>query len=250
MIGRSDTYGFNRLLHDHTSYSQVAVFPDSSQISYARYKYQRCSARFETESQLAGVCLDCLKEDIDILGFPYWRRDHRYVGVCAKHNTVISRKCPVCGRNIASHGSGYGHELLWEGCRGRYFHEYESEKNLDERQLAFAKIFAEIGESEIAIDLESVLIHLTNDVTTSCTSGKISKDRLSVIHWYLAASRRISDTRNDYRPDIMYSRGIIDAIAIVHGSFKALLDNLRSKGIRLRRIDELMRLEHPDRSRY
>lgn len=250
VIGRTDTYGFNRLLHDHTNYSQVAVFPDSSQISYARHEYQISYTRFETESQPAGVCIDCLKEDIDTLGFPYWRRDHRYVKVCAKHNAVICRKCPVCGRNIAGHGLWYGHELLWKGCRGRYFHEYESEENYDKRQLVFAKIFAEIGESEIAIDLESVLMHLTDEVTSLCTAGKISKDHLNVIHWYLKLSRKISETGLNYRPDLMYSRGIIDAIAIVHGSFKALLDSLRSKGVLVRSIDDLMRIKYTNRSRY
>ena len=100
LLGRSDTYEFNRLLHEHTSYSQVGVFPDFGQCSYTRGDYQDCFTRFETESQLAGICIDCVKEDIESLGFPYWRRDHRYVEVCAKHNTILLRDCPVCRKDI------------------------------------------------------------------------------------------------------------------------------------------------------
>lgn len=250
VLGRSDTYGFNRLLHDHTSYSQVAVFPDSGQNSYTRSKYPRCSTRFETESQQAGICIDCVKEDIDSLGFPYWRRDHRYVKVCAKHNTVLLRKCPVCGADISRHSLGYGHELLWKGCKGRYLHEYESEKNHDEEKHVFARIFAEIGESEVAVDLECVLTHLADESKKMWNSGKISEQHLSAIYWQLDNSTKISDTDINYRPDFMYSQYIIDTIATVHGSFAGLLDSVRRKGMLVRKIDDLMRVRHTDRSRY
>ncbi|WP_146021750.1 MULTISPECIES: hypothetical protein [unclassified Pseudomonas] len=250
VLGRSDTYGFNRLLHDHTSYSQVAVFPDAGQNSYTRSKYPRCSTRFETESQQAGICIDCIKEDIDFLGFPYWRRDHRYVKVCAKHNTVLLRKCPVCGVDISRHSLGYGHELIWRGCKGRYFHQYESEKNHDEESIVFARIFAEIGESEFAVDLKCVLAHLADEATAMCNSGKISKEYLSSIYWKLDVSRRISDTGTNYRPDFMYSEYMIHTIAVVHGSFAGLIDSVRSKGMLVRSVDDLMRVRHTDRSRY
>lgn len=250
ILGRSDTYEFNRLLHDHTSYSQVAVFPDANQNSYTRGEYKDSYTRFETESQLAGICIDCAKEDINSLGFPYWRRDHRYVKVCAKHNTVLLRKCPVCGYDFSRHSFGYGQDLLWKGCKGRYFHEYESEKNHDEEKLMFAKIFAEIGQSEVAVNLECVLAHLADEATILWSSGKISEKYLTYISWRLDASRRISNTDRNYRPDIMYSDDIIDTIAIVHGSFAGLIDSLRKKGVLVRSVDDLMRVEYTDRSRY
>lgn len=250
ILGRPDTYEFNRLLHDHTSYSQVAVFPDASQSSYTREEYKGSSTRFETESQLAGICIDCAKEDINSLGFPYWRRDHRYVRVCAKHNTVLLRKCPVCGHDFNRHSLGYGHELLWKGCKGRYFHEYESEKNQDEEKLIFARIFAEIGRSEVAVNLECVLAHLADEAKIFWSSGKISEKYLTYISWRLYVSRRISDTDRNYRPDIMYSDDIIDTIAIVHGSFAGLIDSLRRKGVLVRSVNDLMRVEYTDRSRY
>lgn len=250
VLGRSDTYEFNRLLHDHTSYSQVAVFPDASQNSYTRGEYKDSYTRFETESQLAGICIDCVKEDINSLGFSYWRRDHRYVKVCAKHNTVLLRKCPVCGYDFSHHSFGYGQDLLWKGCKGRYFHEYESEKNHDEQKLIFARIFAEIGQSEVAVNLECVLAHLADEAKILWSSGKISEKYFTYISWRLDASRRISNTDRNYRPDIMYSDDIIDTIAIVHGSFAGLIDSLRRKGVLVRSVDDLMRVEYTDRSRY
>lgn len=249
VLGKSDTYGFNRLLHDHTNYPQVAVFPDHDQHSYSRLTYPRCSTRFETESQLAGCCIDCVKEDINSLGFAYWRRDHRYVKVCAKHNTILLRRCPICGWDIRNHGWGYGHQLLWTGCKGRFFHWCESTENQDEENLAFARVFAEIGESEVAIDLEIVLAHLADEATTFWNAGGISKEHLIAIYRWLDSSKRISETGWNYRPDIIYSEGIIATIVAVHGSFSGLLDSLRRKGVTVRSVDDLMRVEHPD-SRY
>ncbi|WP_157829690.1 hypothetical protein [Pseudomonas fluorescens] len=244
VLGRSDTYGFNRLLHDHTSYSQVAVFPDSGQQSYTRWSYQTSTIRFETESQLPGICIDCVKEDIDSLGFPYWRRDHRYVKVCAKHNTVLLRKCPVCGADISRHSLGYGHDLLWNGCKGRYIHQYESKKNQDEGQRLFSRIFAEIGESKLAVDLEFVLAHLADEAITLSAAGKISEEKLNAIYWRLDGARRISDTKINYRPDVIYSQNIIDVIGAVYGSFAGLLDRLDKAGGLVRNVDDLMRVEY------
>lgn len=247
VLGRSDTYGFNRLLHDHTSYSQVAVFSDSSQNSYTRWSYQTSSTRFETESQHSGICIECVKEDIDSLGFPYWRRDHRYVKVCAKHNTVLLRKCPVCGVQVSCHSLGYGHDLIWKGCKGRYIHQFESKKNYDEEQLLFARIFAEIGESEIAVDLECVLEHLADEALTLSVAGRISEEQLNVIYSGLNRSRKISDTSTNYRPDVLYTQDIIEFIATVYGSFAGLVDSMRGKDKVIRNVDDLMRIEYRDR---
>ncbi|MGY3258721.1 hypothetical protein [Pseudomonas chlororaphis] len=247
LLGRSDTYGFNRLLHDHTSYSQVAVFLESGQYSYTRWSYQTCSTRFETESQLAGICIDCVKEDIESLGFPYWRRDHRYVKVCAKHNTVLLRICPICGKDISYHSRGYGHDLLWAGCKGRYIHHYESKKNQNEGQLIFARIFAEIGESKFAVDLDSVLSHLADEARKMAAEGMIAERELIEINWKLDCSRQFSNSNINYRPDVMYSRDIIGVIATLYGSFAGLLDSLRGKDGAVWDINDLMRVEYRDR---
>lgn len=246
LLGRSDTYEFNRLLHEHTSYSQVGVFPDSDQRSYTRGNYQDSYKRFETECQLAGICIDCVKEDIESLGFAYWRRDHRYVEVCAKHNTILLRKCPVCKRDIRYHSRGYGHDLLWSGCKGRYVHQCESEINSNQEKLIFARIFAEIGESTYAVDLESAIAQLAGKATKMTMEGLITEEQLIAINWKLESSRGISDTSLDYRPDGMYSRNMIEVIAGLYGSFAALIDSLRGAD-KIQNVSDLMRVEYRKR---
>ncbi|AFK69479.1 hypothetical protein [Pseudomonas putida] len=250
LLGMSDTYGFNRLLHEHTSYSQVGVFPDFDQRSYTRKIYKDCYTRFETECQLAGICIDCVKEDFDSLGFPYWRRDHRYVEVCAKHNTILLRQCPVCGRDIRYHGQGYGHDLLWTGCKGRYIHHCESRKNTSKYKLTFAKIFAEIGESHFAVDLESAIAQLAGKATKIAMERLITEEQLIAINWKLERFRGISDTSLDYRPDGRYSQSIIEVIALLYGSFAALIYSLRDTDNILQSVDDLMRIEYREAPRY
>lgn len=250
LLGRSDTYEFNRLLHEHTSYSQVGVFPDFGQCSYTRGDYQDCFTRFETESQLAGICIDCVKEDIESLGFPYWRRDHRYVEVCAKHNTILLRDCPVCRKDIRYHRQGYGHDLLWNGCKGSYVHQCEPKKNINEYKLTFAKIFAEIGESKFAVDLESAIAHLAGKANKMVLEGSVSEEQLIAINWRLESSKRISDTWLNYRPDGRYSQSIIEVIAMLHGSFAALVDSLRETDKLVRSVDDLMRVAYQKRNYY
>ncbi|MFJ9990991.1 hypothetical protein ACIQSO_09645 [Pseudomonas putida] len=63
------------MLHDHTSYPQVAVFPDHSQSSYSRINYPECSTRFETESELAG-CVDWVSRE-----FPEPEQERRTQGL-------------------------------------------------------------------------------------------------------------------------------------------------------------------------
>lgn len=83
-----------------------------------------------------------------------------------------------------------------------------------------------------------------------CNSGRISREYLRAIDWWLDVSRRISDTGTNYRPDFMYSDYLIHTIAIVHGSFANLIDSVRSKRMLVRSVDDLMRVRHTDRSRY
>lgn len=76
LLGRSDTYEFNRLLHEHTSYSQVGFFQISANAAIPEEIIRIALRDLKPKVQLAGICIDCVKEDIESLGFPYWRRDH------------------------------------------------------------------------------------------------------------------------------------------------------------------------------
>lgn len=243
VLGRGDTYGFNRLLHDHTSYSQVAVFTTSNQKSYARSDYQSSNVRFITEHQLPGICIQCVKDDIAQLGFPYWRRDHRYVKVCSKHNTLLLRKCPICAKDINVHGYAYGHDLLWKGCKGRYIHQCESKINYDGWQLIISEIFAEIGGSKFTVDLEFVTAHIADEIRRLSDFGWISETQKNAVKHRLDTFKRKAEAGYEYRPDLKYSEYIIYVIAIVYGSFAGLLDSVRAVGGPVRNVSDLMHVK-------
>ncbi|MBD1601843.1 hypothetical protein [Pseudomonas typographi] len=185
-----------------------------------------------------------MKDDIAQLGFPYWRRDHRYVKVCSKHNTPLLRKCPICAKDISVHGYAYGHDLLWKGCNGYYIHQCESKLNYDGWQLALSEIFTEIGESKFTVDLEFVIAHISGEVKKLSDLGIISETKIKALKHRLNTSKRIGEASYEYRPDFKYSECIIYVIAIVYGSFAGLLDSVRAVDGPVRNVDDLMHVKH------
>ncbi|PMX28914.1 hypothetical protein C1Y26_00060 [Pseudomonas sp. MPR-R2A7] len=77
--------------------------------------------------------------------------------------------------------------------------------------------------------------------------GSISEEELMAINWRLKNSKGISDTWLKYRPDDRCSHNIIEVIAMLYGSFAALVDSLRETDKLVRNIDDLMRVEYQDR---
>ncbi|WP_157212961.1 hypothetical protein [Pseudomonas sp. M47T1] len=185
-----------------------------------------------------------MKDDIVQLGFPYWRRDHRYVKVCSKHNTLLLRKCPICAKDINIHGYAYGHDLLWKGCGGRYIHQCESKINYDGWQLVLSEIFTEIGESKLTVDLEFVTEHIAAEINRQSDCGLISETKKNALKHRLDMSKRIAETGNNYRPDLKYSEYIIYVIAIVYGSFASLLDSVLAVGGPVRNVNDLMHVKY------
>ena len=81
-LGRDDTYGFSQLLHDHTSYPQLAIFNDAALIGCSPSDYAGSASIIETKWLRPRFCVKCAREDIEAIGFSYWRRDHSHVDVC------------------------------------------------------------------------------------------------------------------------------------------------------------------------
>lgn len=48
-LGRADTYGFSQLLHNHTSYPQLAIFNDAALIGYSPRDYAGSASIIETK---------------------------------------------------------------------------------------------------------------------------------------------------------------------------------------------------------
>ncbi|MDD1956479.1 hypothetical protein NP552_15655 [Pseudomonas sp. 8209] len=124
-----------------------------------------------------------------------------------------------------------------------------SRKNYDNWKLSFAKIFAEIGESSLVVDLEYVQVHIANEAEILHSAGNISEDTLKLIKNVLGRFAGITDTRFSYRPDSKYSHEMIYVIATVYGSFAGLLESVRKAGGPLRMVDDLMRVD-PERTKH
>ncbi|WP_161799287.1 TniQ family protein [Pseudomonas fildesensis] len=241
VIGSDNCYGFNRLLHDHTSYPQLALFRQASQVGYSGSKYLSSTTRFETEDVRPAFCIACVKEDIESIGFAYWRRDHRYVNVCAKHNVVLLKKCPVCKKSIEIHDHGYGYSLLWKGCKGRHVYEFREIINSDAREQTYSKIHEEIGRSRFYLLRDEVTQHLKEKAIEMASSEAISEEELEVIKSQLEFFRFcIPRLDSDYRPDHRYSKELIHVISTLYGSFGSLVDDIRQRGGLVRCIDDSM----------
>jgi len=86
-LGWPGCYGFNRLLQGHTMMAATHVFKGSWDHSYSGRQYVSERERFSEWE--AAFCPECVREDLELLGFSYWRRyGAPYVTVCYKHNVV------------------------------------------------------------------------------------------------------------------------------------------------------------------
>lgn len=244
-LGKDDLYGFHRILHDHTSYPQMGIFRHTLDVSYSNGYYRRGTTIFETELQPSGFCILCIREDVATLGYSYWRRDHRYVDVCSKHNVILSTECPICEKNISTHGVGFGHDLLWNGCSGRHVEEFEPTKNLSAVDFAYTSIYAEIGASKVSLDVYEVTKLLTDKIATCTTAALLMmrncKAELSELDGF---ARGLSNWPEEYRPGVFDLGMLIPVISYAYGSFSALVEDLHKTGGSIKSINDLMRVEH------
>ena len=156
-------YGFNRLLHDHTSYALTGVFKDTNDISYSQKDYISKSDSPNLDKTKYAYCPECVRDDLGKLGYSYWRRSHQFgVTVCGNHNAILVTSCPFCdatfssGNNVqmvwfgrsrkyaseaAALFSGHHLDVMWRGCSGKQLSETSSIKNDDSAALKKAKFF-------------------------------------------------------------------------------------------------------------
>ncbi|MFK8331232.1 TniQ family protein [Pseudomonas sp. BJa5] len=143
-FGWPGCYGFNRLIHQHTMLAAIYVIKNAQDFSYSENQY--ASEDFRLCNWDASYCPDCVREDLESLGFSYWRRFcSPHVKVCHKHNTVLLDHCPFCGKSF----SRYGHTLdvMWRKCEGRHLGDASSIPNDDPAALRRAIVFHGICSS-------------------------------------------------------------------------------------------------------
>jgi len=100
-----------KIIFNHTLYPYYSAFaPDKFKMRMRKDMIEGYTTRhklfyFETGRNLV-CCPECLKEDIQIYGEPYWHRVHHLpnVLVCPQHNTLLIRTCPICREYITKYG--------------------------------------------------------------------------------------------------------------------------------------------------
>lgn len=73
------------------------VFKGNWDHSYSGKQYVSEGERFSEWEE--AFCPECVREDLELLGFSFWRRyGAPYVTVCHNHNVVLQSLCPHCSR--------------------------------------------------------------------------------------------------------------------------------------------------------
>uniref|UniRef100_UPI0005C955C2 TniQ family protein n=1 Tax=Pseudomonas avellanae TaxID=46257 RepID=UPI0005C955C2 len=130
---------------------------------FPRDEYISSSSVYGSDSTAAGFCPVCVAEDIERLGFSFWRRAHCCeLKVCAEHNVELVKHCPYCDKPFR-HG---GHDLnvMWTTCEGQQLKDSSVMLNADQFELKKAQFFAEILSATHHLSEEAVLAVLDEKV--------------------------------------------------------------------------------------
>lgn len=169
-MGWPGCFGFNRLLHKHTHYPRYSIFKIKRDFSYSHAEYINGSNYFESDRISATFCPECVREDLAILGFSYWRRVPRSdVKVCAKHNVHLVDKCPFCSKPFSY--KGHDLDVMWRGCSGRHLAESPSVVNEDCFELKKAKFFRDAFCFDFVISTEAALLAVSERLRLFSAEG-------------------------------------------------------------------------------
>jgi hypothetical protein len=159
--------GFIKLVQQHTVYFSYRLIVDDVESMLLRHRFlekSNCDFGYVTKGKDVAICLECVKDDIERVGFSFWRRSHQNeINVCATHNVKLLKKCQFCDR--AFRVENHCLNVLWSGCKcGRYILESETEINECSLELKRSKLNAAILNFDRKLDCviayESFLIAL------------------------------------------------------------------------------------------
>ena len=143
-IGWPGCYGFNRLVHNHTLNAAFHVIKSDWDVAYSGTQYLSEGEHFSEWD--ASFCPECVREDLKIHGFSYWRRyGASKVSVCPKHNAVLLRDCPFCGKSFTR--MDHDLDVMWRTCGGRHLAEAEVVANHDPLALKRAEVYQRLCRS-------------------------------------------------------------------------------------------------------
>ncbi|MFJ5240861.1 TniQ family protein [Pseudomonas neuropathica] len=242
VLGWTGCYGLNKILHRHTNYPCTSVFKNIQDISYSGKKYISYSSCYDSNRKPSGFCPVCVAEDVERLGFSFWRRAHCCeLKVCAEHNVELIKHCPTCDKQF-SHG---GHDLgvMWKACEGRHLKDSPVTLNKDPFELKKAQIFTEILSCTDHLSEEAVLAVLNEKIhqngvyeqkiwnsESDRSLGDNIERRLRVVKNARFVNRLPSDEPTAF---------IIQAIVEIYGSFTDFVSDVKTYGDEVRPIESL-----------
>lgn len=237
-LGWKGCYGFNRLIHYHTEHCLRIVFCDFKDPSYSGKSYILNGGNYSPSSKAIGFCPKCVNEDINRLGFSYWRRFHcDGAKVCSKHNVILLKKCPFCGDCFSL--AGHGHNVMWATCEGRHLSECAPTPNCDSMNLKRAEFLEAVSKfnSQIcertASDFLFRKIYSSDCFRTLRTDGSKNSKNSSIYEFV----RHFQDMKNGAERYKVDSSLLFDLAVTLYSRFEEFVVDLQSVNCEFRYIE-------------
>jgi len=239
-FGWPGCYGFNRLVHCHTMHAAFHVIKNDWDISYSGSDY--ISPGVQYSEPVAWFCPDCVREDVATKGFSYWRRYGKAnVSVCYKHNTVLLRNCPFCGK-VFTRADHYL-DVMWRTCDGRHLAEAEAIANHDPLALKRAEVCQRLCTSPVIISGAHAAWVLLNKAAAlnDQVRGEASAEILSISARIGQAAARFAGAPSPSSSRVIETTtaAFIDALALLYDSYDDFEKELLSLMGTVRRTDSL-----------
>lgn len=230
-MGWEGSAGLNRLVHFHTDYPRNSIFKTLKNLYHSQHEGLEYIECVETKREPPSFCVECIKDDLDSRGFSFWRRSHHIdIRVCARHNVLLQKKCPFCGRLFAY--QDHGLEVLWGGCEGRNLVKSVSVINDDSFEYQRSRILSEIYESEYRVSQHAAQTLLLDKLS----SERIDQD-IFVVN-FLKDIVSSSKAKGTCASNETWFNGLVfEAIAIAYESFHCFLNDMRREPYELYPID-------------
>lgn len=226
-MGWPGCYGFNRLLHLHTHYPTRVVFKNNQELSYSHSEYVGAWVCYGVDWGGATYCPECVKEDLQRLGFSYWRRQLSHdLEVCATHNVVLIDACPNCQQPFSC--GGHNLDVMWRTCDGVHLSEGSSQKNEDPLKLKKARFYADLACLDLSIPVDAAL--------------KVLKSKIALVQLSEASSYDVLEQlKNDIDRAFLYeaTEQLVEAVLELYDSLGQFVEDVVAQGYRVRRVETL-----------
>ena len=221
-------YGFNRILHDHTSYPISGIFKDPYDISYSQRKYISKGKTPSINKTMYAYCPECIRGDLIRFGYSYWRRSHQSgVTVCGKHNVVLVTRCPFCDATFSF--SGHSLDVMWRGCSGNQLSETDAVENRSTAALKEAEFLNALFTFGFHIPIETAMYVLYERfLFLRSTKVEFTAESIEDFEWVRCFIEKIDKDRSEIGRSLFYEgRRVIKAAIAAYDSFDDFAQDIK-----------------------